>query len=388
MGLIGFLTYLSIFVAIFVSLKRKLNEASEDRFFTMGFMAMTVAYIIHNAFIFDTSANFITFFSILGFISFMMSPLNKNKPERTVPLLPPLLANSINMIIVIIVAVLIYKTAVLPIYANYATTRAIIAGWKGDYGDALNKYKEAVGYDVPGKYDFRNRFTQYLLDISAGDTTKYPNYFDSIKLAIVEQKKNEADFPLDYLPKLYISRLYITLGKSDPKSPYNDEALKESLSALALSKTFVRTYFEVAQAYLNMGEYALARDYFQKAVDLNPNVGISHWYLGIVESRLGDNTAAKKSVDLSIKLGTSFNEADYLRIISMYLALNDYDKIVWAYQKLIALQPKNPKYFASLAVAYANVNKIDEAVAMARQAVVLDPAFATEANIFIKSLGR
>src|SRR3989338_655260 len=65
MGLVGLLAYLSIFVVIFRSLW-KLKDKSEYRIPAIGFIAMTVAYIIHNAFIFDTSTNFLVFFSALG----------------------------------------------------------------------------------------------------------------------------------------------------------------------------------------------------------------------------------------------------------------------------------------------------------------------------------
>src|SRR3989344_2490139 len=56
MGLLGFLAYLAIFGVLFKSLWQLKNKL-EYRIPAIGFIAMVVAYVIHNAFIFDTSAN-------------------------------------------------------------------------------------------------------------------------------------------------------------------------------------------------------------------------------------------------------------------------------------------------------------------------------------------
>ncbi|MFI5205997.1 MAG: O-antigen ligase family protein, partial [Candidatus Paceibacterales bacterium] len=62
MGLVGLLAYLSVFWSVFRFLGNKLKERKEDYIFAVGFIPLTVAYIIHNFFIFDTSANYIVFF--------------------------------------------------------------------------------------------------------------------------------------------------------------------------------------------------------------------------------------------------------------------------------------------------------------------------------------
>ena len=86
----------------------------------------------------------------------------------------------------------------------------------------------------------------------------------AIKFAISEVQKNADESKQDYLPYLYLSRLNIFLGKNDPKSPYNDMALQNSMKALEISPTFVRTYYEIAQAYLNKNDYNNAVKYFRK----------------------------------------------------------------------------------------------------------------------------
>jgi len=94
-----------------------------------------------------------------------------------------------------------------------------------------------------------------------------------------EEQKSIRSEDLDYLPYLYISRSLLVLGQEDPESPYNDAALAASTRALEISPAFIRTFYEVAQAHLNKKEFDKAIEILNEAIDLNPDVGISWWYL-------------------------------------------------------------------------------------------------------------
>ncbi len=382
MGLVGFLAYVGIFVSLFAYLRR-LIKSNEFVIYGIGFMSATIAYIIHNSFIFDTSANLIVFFTVAGFISYLGSDRKEEiRPVKT----NRSFVNAVAIILAVLTAVLIYKTNILPAKANYATTRAIVRGWASDFNGALAKYKEALSYNVPGKYDYRHRFAQYLVG-AGGPSVKEKKVQEAYKYAITEIDKNIKENPVDYLPYLYGSRLNIMLGKDDPKSPYNDRALVYSTKALELSPTFVRTYFEMAQAYLNKKDYPRAVEFFQKAVDLNPEVGISYGYLGAAKIEGGDLSGADDLKKAMMK-GYYPREEDFGRLINAYIKTNDFAHIAWVYERMIEINPKNPQYYASLAAAYANLGRIDDAAAMARRAVQVDPSFEPDARAFLKKIGR
>ncbi len=394
MGLLGFLTYVGLFTIIFSCLK-KIKQSPENMIYGLGFIPLVVAYMIHNAFIFDTSANFITFFSILGFISFL-SDSNGDKKNVVEPArhYNKTIQGVVAVILIIVVSVLIYRTNILPSKANYTTTRAIILGWSGNFNATVAKYQEAMSYDVPGKYEIRNRFGQYMLEqsqksvnLDANNHFK-PEFVEATKIVITEIQKNADENPYDYLPHLYIARMYIILGKDDPKSPYNDEALAHALKALELSPTFVRTNYEIAQAYLNKKDKVKAAEYFKRASELNPEVGLSLWYWGIIEFDLGNEDLGTELISKALATDFQGSESDYLKMITVFYKRGDYNKLVLLYQKIIALSPNNPQYHASIAVAYAKLNKIDEAVQEARIAAKLSPTFEAEARRFVQSLGR
>ncbi|MBX4189982.1 tetratricopeptide repeat protein [Candidatus Parcubacteria bacterium] len=382
MGLVGILTYLWMFFVAFRYLWR-LKDKPEQGIAPILLISMIVAYMIHNAFIFDTSANFIVFFSSLAFISFLADP--QPAPANPQPLMSK--HRAVLAVLSVVAILFVYWINILPSKANYSTTRGIVQGWGNDFNSAMTSYKKSIAYNTPGKYEFRNRMAQYLLDYST-ENKSTPIFDEAVQLAIKEVQKNAEENPLDYLPELYLSRLNIILGKDDSKSPYNDEALRHANIALSYSPTFVRTYFEIGQAYLNKKDYPHAIEAFQKALDLNPNVGLSYWYLVAVQMESGNVEAGIKVANQALALGHTPGEQDYLRLANVYIKRNDYPNLVKVYEGLIKLTPSNAQYHASLAVGYAKIGNIDGAVIEAKTAAKLDPGFEGDARGFVQSLGR
>jgi tetratricopeptide (TPR) repeat protein len=294
--------------------------------------------------------------------------------------------------------------------ANYAITRAVIAGWDLDayereypqstedlnvaFADVVAQYRIALEYELPGKYEYRHRFAQYMLEYAGRHSIK-GQVGDALKYAIEQTTKNINENPGDYLPELYASRLYILLGKEDPASPYNDEALKHSAKALEYSPTFIRTYYEVAQAYLNKRDYDAALSYFERAAVLNPDVGVSYWYWGMTEIQIAQDTHDNQRLRHGLMLVRKAIDIDYgpseqelLRIVGAGLQIKDYDALIMAYQMLTKLNKTNTDYYESLAVVYGESGRIDEAIAAARQAVLIDSRMLPKAKDFVRSLGR
>ncbi len=391
MGLVGAVTYLGIFVVLFGMLFKIWGTAkdNDDKNFAFVMVAGLVAYMIHNALIFDTSANFIVFFAFSGVVSFFFLTREGALPEKkTVPkALPATLRYSAVLLLGVAFCVLIYKTDIKPVQANYATTRALVASWSKDNVTAMARFRQALAYNTFPAYEIRHQFAQYVLNnVSSFKADQGLDAGKILSETIQEVAKNES-YQLDYLPYLYISRIYITLGKSDPKSAFNDLALQNSMKALEISPTFVRTYYEVAQAYLNKQEYVTAAEWFQKSIDLNPSVGLSWYYKGIAQLEGGDEKGLK-SIEQGISNGYELTEGEAVRLVPLYAKLKDYPHIVMLYERLIKLGPNNASYHASLAVAYAESQRIDDAVREAHVAAQLDPKFEAQAKQFVEALGR
>ncbi len=391
MGLVGFLAYVSIFVvAIWMLVRLAHSDAARYERWKFGFLALLVAYIIHNSFIFDTSPNFIMFFLVLGGISMLWNTRDDGEQREQRQALRPagFLWGFTALVMLCGIALFVWRINIVPAKANYATTRAIVRGWSNDFTGALTKFKEALSYNVPGIYEYRHRLAQYLLEYTTKNKELTPEITNALQYGISEVQKNVVESHRDYLPYLYLSRLNIVLGRENAQSPYNDEALRNSLKALEISPTFVRTYYEIGQAYLNKKDNTTAAKYFQKAIELNPEVGLSYWYLGMTLIDGGDITNGMPLLKKAVELGGQVGEGDFLRLIPPLLKAGDYPNLVWTYEQLTGVKPQNAPYFAALAYAYAKVGRIDDAVTAARQTVLIDPKYMGEAQQFVRSLGR
>ncbi|OGM99858.1 MAG: hypothetical protein A2817_03185 [Candidatus Yanofskybacteria bacterium RIFCSPHIGHO2_01_FULL_39_8b] len=383
MGLVGLFSYLSIFYFALTGLWRKLAKAVRNEFaiYYLGLISLIVAYMIHNFFFFDTSANFILFFTVLGFINFLFMGAPEIAKNQKIYHFQTIIC----FILLLAVGVLIYKTNIIPSRANYATTRGIVRSWQGDYVGAVDKFKESLDYNTFGSYEYRHRYAQLVFEnFSKLKDKKY--IFDAIN----EVQKNSDSRPVDYLPHLYLSRLNILLGKDDPNSEYNDISLAHSNRAIELSPTFVRAYYESGQAYINKKQLDKAAEQFKIAAELNPDVGVSYWYWGMAEAEAGnlDEAAGLLEKALTATYPNSVTHDELLRIIKIYSDRNNFKMLALIYEKLIGLQPKNAEYHASLAYVYSRLGIINEAVKQAKIATELDSSFEAEARAFVQSLGR
>ena len=404
MGLVGFVAYLALFVVSFRTYTGFMKEPGDTRVFGIGLTAMTVAYMIHNAFIFDTSANFLTFFMLLAFATYMSlygfdtvapKPASGQRSMRWTG--GQIVATCVLGLAVFIV---VYTINIRPTKANYASTRAIVAGWQGDWVRAVNKYREAIDADTPGRYEFRHRFAQYILELSGStDVTKIPNFTDVALEVIEDVKKNTIENPQDYLPYLYLSRLYIILGKGNANSPYNDKALEMSAAALKISPTFVRAYYEVAQAYLNKHQPAVAVEWFKKAQALNPDVAVTYWYIGTVSYQIAAEKKdaagireALSNINKAVERGYELSESDGMRLVNVFLDLGDYEAVVRILEQLVAGAPTKQEYWAQLIAAYGQLgdrNKVIETIrrALAVPQISADATFKSRAEATLRSLG-
>ena len=384
MGLIGLLSYLAVFVLAFKKIWLKLkNTSSSEAVMYIGSFALLSAYAVHNFFFFDTSANFILFFTFLGFLSFAGKNETEHMPQKQDR--TPQLQQLVLVVLLILVSCIIYKTNIEPAKANYTVTRGIVRGWDNDTEGAVEKFKQAMSYDTFGMYEYRHRFAQYVFD----NDDKIKNR-EVILDVIEEVKKNTQTHSADYLPLLYLSRLNILLGQGDTESEYNDIALEYANKALEIAPTFVRTYFEIGQVYISKHDYKKAAEAFKKASELNPQVGISYWYWAVVENELGNIKLAQELLDKALTVEYRFvpSESDALRMANIYIKTNNHKGLQIVFERLVHISPGNPQYHASLASLYAKSGNTDGAVEQAKKAAELDPTFEAEARAFVQSLGR
>jgi tetratricopeptide (TPR) repeat protein len=161
------------------------------------------------------------------------------------------------------------------------------------------------------------------------------------------------------------------------------------MRALDISPTFVRSYYEVAQAYLNKKDYDKAYEWFAKAAELNPDVGVTYWYMAMADIERGRTVEGLDTVAVALQKGYQLRTADAQRLVGVYYKMGDYESMAILYERLIEQDPKNAQYWVQLAVVYAKLGRTRDAVSATNRALELDSSakFQAEAEAFLKSLG-
>jgi tetratricopeptide (TPR) repeat protein len=166
--------------------------------------------------------------------------------------------------------------------------------------------------------------------------------------------------------------------------------LQYSTHALEISPTFVRTYYEIGQAYMNKQDYDKAFAAFNKARELNPTVSGTYWYLGVLESARGHDQAALQFIEKAVSLGYVPGEQEAAKIIALYVKMGAYDSLATLIEKLVSANPKNKSYREQLIAVYLQLGRFDEAVAAIRvglQFFSSDPDFCLKSYNVLEQLG-
>ena len=389
MGIVGLLSYLSIFVAVYWLLIKGFKQRKIDLETLAIFGIMLIVYFIHNLFIFDTMANYLMFFLVLGYINFAASSPASAKEDRENKL--PRASNPFLIVILaILIVILIYKTNIEPAMANYACTRAILIGRAGKPQEAFSKFQEALSYkSFQGKYEIRQKLAMFAIQYSQTEG-KNENLNQAVLNYSIEELKNTIhNHPRDYIPYLYLGRLYIVLiGQGDARA--GEKAEEVINKALEINNKNPRVWYELGQAKLSQKKYDEAVEAFKQALKLNPEVSQSYWFLGMAYARAGNLGEAIKYIDKAVEKGYVYkdNLIDIIRLIDLYTRSGDYHKAIDLYKTAIELEPNNAQLYASLAAAYREIGDIKNAIFYAKKAAEIDSRFKQEAEKFINSLSH
>jgi O-antigen ligase/Tfp pilus assembly protein PilF len=394
MGIIGLLSYLFIFVVIFYLLIAKLKEKKISRADFGVISAMLIAYFGQNLFIFDTFANYFLFFLIAGYINHLddkNQDLFVKDGDTALRKEPSIVGTSILLIIALVFA---FKFNIQPARANFACTRGILTGKSGNAQKAFNYYKKALDYKVPqGAYDIRHKLALFAIQVVETQRAKNRGIDTNLlHYAIDVVEKNIDAYPQDTTPYLYIARMYILMIDKEPETA---GALAEQYvnKALNINKKNPRIWYELGQAQLSLKKYEESYSSFKQALDLNPNVAISYWFLGMAAVETGRNNPeryqeASGYVEKAIALGYDYKNSlnDLMRLVNLYDKVKNYQKVVEMYELAIIEAPDKAQLYASLAAAYAKIGNYQSAIKAARKSAEIDPNFKEEAEKFIKSL--
>lgn len=131
----------------------------------------------------------------------------------------------------------------------------------------------------------------------------------------------------------------------------------------------------LAGSYARDQDYDRAKDYYQKAIELNPHFADGYYNLGGICFDLGKYREAipsyKKAIELNPDLATAHNN-----LANVYYKLADYDQAQTLYKKAIELNRYSVRPYYNLGIIYHEMHNHEQAQVLYKKAIAMDPYFA------------
>ncbi len=127
--------------------------------------------------------------------------------------------------------------------------------------------------------------------------------------------------------------------------------------------------------YYKSGQFEMAAEDFQKAVNLRSSYTDAYSNLGMALYRIGMLDEAIENLNNAITLDPAYYKA-YNNRAMVLGAMGQFDKAIQDYNAVIALKPSLPQVYYNLGVLYANKGLLDQAIKYFNQSLTVDPGYA------------
>ncbi len=406
-GLVGLLSYLSIFVAaayyLIIGYRKKYFGIHEFVIIS----SLLVAYFVQNLAVFDSLVTYTGLMIVLGIIYWhyeqgeasIVEELKEKSGETT-----RLLSGGENLqnkeiysllLATLVLFTIMWQYNILPLKMLTKTIDGQRAWASGNTKATIDTYKEALGYNTVLDRDSRTS----LIRLFASNPNKFNDFPKEDRLKVADYLIDLAQINVNYnkndsLNQMMLAQILDTSSKvvRDDKAramKYSDRALTAIDDSIAASPGRSPVYFQKAQILLGRGEQDKAVETLKIAYNLNTKYFDSSCHLGKTLLYMKKESEAFTYIDQCIDLGGAqlLAPAGQIRnFISHYRDANDSKKVIKLYEQLVRIEGNNINNMIELAKLYAENGEIEKAIKTATKISDKDPSVKQYVDGFIENL--
>ncbi len=354
-GIVGMIAWIGIFVALFFLFRKQYSFLSTQPATLALLVTFPVVYFVQNSFWFDSFSSFLLIFLFFGWCQFLLlspQPMVKNpsiSPSRINDLLRSLAGiimkqrKLFSVMLLLLFISLQYVSNIIPWIFHRKITTAIGALHYHD-PRALEYYQAVQMVSHPlGRTELRLLWADYVINIMSNQPLTTQEEVERLKkylsMTITELESAVAENPKDAQLLFFLGTLYDAFSYFFPDAQLLEKSEAVLKQALEQSPTRPIILYELGQSMILKQDYAQAIAYFQQAVTLNFNVGVSHWYLGKAHGLAGNFDLAVTEMEQAITLGYEYNNApDLFFLAKIYQNVGNQTKLNHILQQLQKLE--------------------------------------------------
>ncbi len=378
-GILGLLAYLSIIVFSLVAFYKAWKFGALSVLEGSLLLCGLLVYQVQNLFVFDTVSASMTFFIYTAFTAFLWEKIlqpeaDKSKKPKGKVEVSEGLAYSFFGVAALLAVYGIWVGNALPLQASKNTNYGYAYAQAGRYKEAENYFKNAVeqGFNFD-QSETSHKYQEFVLTMLRNPKDVNREFADQVVKGSLNAMENVVKAnphnPITWqkLGTLYITYAFATQTAPDPRAK---EALEKAVE-LAPGRTEARAV--LMQFYLFTGNMQKALELGEVIVSINPGSLDSKWQYAVALKESGKEEEAIKLVEELLDKSYPFTSPAALSwTLDYYKKQNNFDRVVQVYEKIIALDPKTPAWYASLVEAYSQAGKKSEASALAARLISQD----------------
>jgi O-antigen ligase/Tfp pilus assembly protein PilF len=379
-GILGLLAYLFIFVAAGFSL-RKLK--SKDFHLSIIILALIVAYLFSNLFVFDTINTWILIIAVLAFLGVFS---HDNEQEYFWYLSKGIkkFGNLFFYISIIGVILVTYNILWLPAKANTMSIDAV-RNYVIDPNKVLELYKQSLAYNIYGNSEITSQLTKYSLQTLDNKDFSFQlqkQIFEEAEKSSLEVLKKD---PHDVRTRLILAQLY------QKYASFNDFYINESIdiinSNITDSPNRLEIYTILAQGYYLKKDLAKSMEYLDKILTISQRRESDYLNAINIALQLKDYTKMNGYIDQFNQHFPMASSESYRLIGKYYFEAGLTDKAeMTLIEKAIPSNPDNPSVYISLASIYESRKEYQKAIDYLNSISLTHPNWEETINGYIKYL--
>jgi len=384
-GIFGFISYLAIFVCIFLVLYKKQQKDSNWFLGSLALIGGIVSYFVQNIFIFDFHESYLMFFLVLSFIDSFSEKKTKETIVQSKESPVDFSKDLLKSFVIIGCFCLVIFSLTFFVIKPYFVSLEIIKTLKGIRFNnpdlAYNSLKKIFQSPSFLKEDAIIGSAKIIID--------YGNQLKKEDLAkISDLLIKEANGILEKHPERY--SLLIHKGQLEEISSLWDEqgrlkAEETFRKAISLAPAFPRLRIFYIGFLLNEGKIEEAKTQIEEILKLNKDIPEVNYYYFKVLLSLGSDKEALNYLIRSLEGGIRILDKNaILNLVQLLIPMERYDLIEKLYLQAISLDPKNVQFYVSLAATYGKMHNKEKAIEYANKALELNPNLKPQVEEFIK----